>query len=45
MIIKTAAPERILSIDDNLILISEVKDDNSLYRVIINSHFKGYFKK
>lgn len=45
MITKAATPERILSIDDNLIVISEVKGDNSLYRVMMNSHFKGYIQK
>jgi len=45
MITKAATPERILSIDDNLMVISEVKGDNSLYRVMINSAFKGYIQK
>ncbi|WP_316764974.1 hypothetical protein [Pedobacter aquatilis] len=45
MIIKAATPERILNIDNNLIVVSAVKGDSSLYRVMINTTFNGYIQK
>ncbi|GAA3950717.1 hypothetical protein GCM10022246_01530 [Pedobacter ginsengiterrae] len=45
MITKAATPERILSIGEDLIVISEVKGDGSLFRVTTNGQFKGYIQK
>lgn len=42
---KAATLQTILSIGDDIIVLSQVKGDSSLFRVMINSHFKGYVQR
>lgn len=45
MKIKASTPERIISFNNSIIVISLVKGDSTLYRVMIDSGFKGYVQK
>jgi hypothetical protein len=45
MITHTAVPERILIFNSRVIVISQVKNDLSLFRIISDGVFKGYMQK
>ena len=45
MIMKAATPERILLFNNRVLVVSQVKGDNSLFRVLSDGVFKGYIQK
>jgi len=42
---KASTPERIITFNNSIIVISMVKGDSILYRIMIDSSFKGYVQK
>ncbi|KQS36858.1 hypothetical protein [Pedobacter sp. Leaf194] len=45
MISKASTPERILLFKDRVLVVSQVKGDLSLFRIMSDGVFKGYIQK
>jgi len=42
---EASTPERVLLINNKVVVVSTVKGDASLYRIVVDSTFKGYLQR